>query len=180
MENPGGAVAVPKNGTPWKQDTVSIVFSCTKGATALCAHILASRGKLDLDAPVVELWPEFGQHGKQGVTTRMMLDHSAGVPALRAKIEGTAVYDWSYMTKRLADDVTDEEKTRRIVALQTLQREIQGEVYRQAIGREELVLVESRSRPALQAFLARWVAAIRELKAPKALRWHIDVDPLEF
>ena len=49
-------------------------------------------------------------------------------------------------TKRLPDDVTDEEKTRRIVALQTLQREIQGEVYRQAIGREELVLVESRSR----------------------------------
>jgi primosomal protein N' (replication factor Y) len=42
------------------------------------------------------------------------------------------------------------------------------------------LLVESRSRPALQAFLARWVAAIRELKAPKALRWHIDVDPLEF
>ncbi len=49
-------------------------------------------------------------------------------------------------TKRLPDDVTDEEKTRRIVALQALQREIQGEVYRQAIGREELVLVESRSR----------------------------------
>jgi len=49
-------------------------------------------------------------------------------------------------TKRLPDDVTDVEKTRRIVALQTLQREIQGEVYRQAIGREELVLVESRSR----------------------------------
>ena len=49
-------------------------------------------------------------------------------------------------TKRLPDDVTDEDKTRRIVALQALQREIQGEVYRQAIGREEFVLVESRSR----------------------------------
>ncbi len=48
--------------------------------------------------------------------------------------------------KRLPDDVTDEEKTRRIVALQALQREIQGELYRQAIGREERVLVESRSR----------------------------------
>jgi tRNA-2-methylthio-N6-dimethylallyladenosine synthase len=48
--------------------------------------------------------------------------------------------------KRLPDDVTDEEKTRRIVALQSLQREIQGELYRQAIGREEQVLVESRSR----------------------------------
>ena len=42
------------------------------------------------------------------------------------------------------------------------------------------LLVESRSRPALQAFLARWLAAVRELRAPKALRWHIDIDPLEF
>mgnify|MGYP003704805855 CR=1 FL=1 len=45
-----GGVADPKTGAAWQQDTVSIVFSCTKGATALCAHILASRGQLDLDA----------------------------------------------------------------------------------------------------------------------------------
>jgi tRNA-2-methylthio-N6-dimethylallyladenosine synthase len=48
--------------------------------------------------------------------------------------------------KRLPDDVSEGEKTRRIVALQSLQREIQGELYRQSIGREERVLVESRSR----------------------------------
>ncbi len=49
--------------------------------------------------------------------------------------------------KRLPDDVTEEEKTRRIVALQALQREIQGELNRQAIGREDVeVLVDARSR----------------------------------
>jgi tRNA-2-methylthio-N6-dimethylallyladenosine synthase len=48
--------------------------------------------------------------------------------------------------KRMPDDVTDEEKTSRIVALQALQRDIQGELHREAIGREERVLVESRSR----------------------------------
>jgi primosomal protein N' (replication factor Y) len=42
------------------------------------------------------------------------------------------------------------------------------------------LLAESRSRPALQAFLAQWLAAIREQKTPKTLRWHVDVDPLEF
>ena len=83
---------------------MSIVFSCTKGATALCAHVLASRGKLDLDAPVVELWPEFGQNGKEHVTTRMMLDHSVGVPALRAKVKDSGPYEWDYMTGRLADE----------------------------------------------------------------------------
>jgi len=97
-----GGVADPKTGKAWTRDTVSIVFSCTKGATALCAHMLASRGQLDIDAPVIELWPEFGQHGKEQVTTRMMLDHSSAVPAVREKVKDDGPYDWSYMTGRLA------------------------------------------------------------------------------
>jgi primosomal protein N' (replication factor Y) len=42
------------------------------------------------------------------------------------------------------------------------------------------LLAESASRPALQAFLPRWREAIERLKAPSKLRWHIEVDPLEF
>ena len=41
------------------------------------------------------------------------------------------------------------------------------------------LLVQSRSRPALQAFLAAWREAL-EHAAPKGLRWHLDVDPIEF
>jgi tRNA-2-methylthio-N6-dimethylallyladenosine synthase len=48
--------------------------------------------------------------------------------------------------KRMPDDVGEEEKTRRIVALQALQRQIQGELFVEAIGRTEAVLVDSRSR----------------------------------
>ncbi len=48
--------------------------------------------------------------------------------------------------KRMPDDVPEEEKTRRIVALQTLQKDIQGELYNEAIGRVERVLVDARSR----------------------------------
>ena len=100
-----GGVTDPKTKAPWTRDTVSIVFSCTKGATALCAHVLASRGQLDLDAPVTELWPEFAQHGKECVTTRMMLDHSSAVPAVRAPVKDDGPYDWAYMTERLAAEV---------------------------------------------------------------------------
>ncbi len=100
-----GGVAEQKTGKPWTRDTLSIVFSCTKGATALCAHVLASRGDLDIDAPVAELWPEFARHGKERVTTRMMLDHSSAVPAVRAKVKEDGPYDWAYMTGRLADEV---------------------------------------------------------------------------
>jgi CubicO group peptidase (beta-lactamase class C family) len=99
-----GGTADQKTNAPWTRDTLSIVFSCTKGATALCAHVLASQGKLDLDAPVRELWPEFSQHGKGHVTTRMMLDHSSAVPAVRAKVKDDGPYDWDYMTARLADE----------------------------------------------------------------------------
>ena len=99
-----GGTADPKTGAPWNKDTVSIVFSCTKGATAICAHVLASRGKLDLDAPVAELWPEFAQNGKEHATTRMMLDHSVGVPALRTKVKDNGPYEWDYMTGLLANE----------------------------------------------------------------------------
>src|SRR5947209_20315526 len=53
-----GGSADPTTNTPWQEDTLGIVWSATKGATALCAHMLASRGSLDLDAPVVTYWPE--------------------------------------------------------------------------------------------------------------------------
>jgi tRNA-2-methylthio-N6-dimethylallyladenosine synthase len=48
--------------------------------------------------------------------------------------------------KRMPDDVSEEEKTRRIVALQTLQRTIQGELFAAAVGRVEPVLIDARSR----------------------------------
>ena len=46
----------------------------------------------------------------------------------------------------MPDDVPEEEKTRRIVALQTLQRTIQGQLFEAAIGRVEPVLVDATSR----------------------------------
>jgi len=42
------------------------------------------------------------------------------------------------------------------------------------------LLVESFSRPALQGFLAGWNELLYALKLPRELRWHLDVDPLEF
>ena len=99
-----GGYADRASGRAWERDTISVVFSATKGATALCAHVLASRGALDIEAPVVELWPEFGRHGKEAVTARMMLDHSAGVPALRAPVAPDGPFEWDYMTARIADE----------------------------------------------------------------------------
>jgi primosomal protein N' (replication factor Y) len=47
-------------------------------------------------------------------------------------------------------------------------------------GRERAqVLVQSRSRRALQAFLAAWSQALYGMRAGE-VRWHLDVDPIEF
>ncbi len=48
--------------------------------------------------------------------------------------------------KRMPDDVPEEEKTRRIVELQALQKEIQGEIHQRAVGQVVDVLVDARSR----------------------------------
>ena len=91
-----------RGGAPWTRDTVSIVFSCTKGATAICAHLLADRGLLDLDAPVARYWPEFAQAGKEEAVVSMMLDHSVGLPHPRTKLKDGAYYDYDYMVDLLA------------------------------------------------------------------------------
>ena len=49
-------------------------------------------------------------------------------------------------SKRLPDGVSEHEKTTRIVALQALQKRIQGELFEAAVGRTFDVLVDSRSR----------------------------------
>jgi CubicO group peptidase (beta-lactamase class C family) len=79
---------------PWERDTVVNVFSVGKGVTALAAHQLAAGGLLDLESPVSRYWPEFGAAGKEGVTVAQLLDHSAGLPAVREILPAGTLYNW--------------------------------------------------------------------------------------
>lgn len=88
--------------TPWEEDTISVIFSSTKGAVALAAHTLVSAGELELDAPVKKYWPEFATNGKEDATVRMMLDHSVGVPCIRETLERGVCCDWDYMAGKIA------------------------------------------------------------------------------
>ena len=91
-----------EGGEPWHADTLVQVWSCTKGATALCAHILVDRGLLALEAPVTRYWPEYGRNGKEPTTVAMLLGHQAGLPAVRTPLPRGAFYDWQLMTDTLA------------------------------------------------------------------------------
>jgi CubicO group peptidase (beta-lactamase class C family) len=79
---------------PWNEDTIVQVASTTKGATAICAHMLVQRGELDLDAPVVEYWPEFGANGKEQIPVRWLLSHQAGLPVIDTPLTIEEAYAW--------------------------------------------------------------------------------------
>lgn len=87
---------------PWTRDTLVNLFSTTKGLTAICAHRLVDQARLDLDAPVALYWPEFARAGKDHVRVRQLLNHRAGLPALRRPLADEAMYDWAAMTAALA------------------------------------------------------------------------------
>src|SRR6516165_7007829 len=89
---------------PWTRDTVTVVMSCTKGATALCAHMLAVEGELDFDAPVTRYWPQFAAGGKESVLVRHLLTHQAGVPCLRDPLPPGAMLDWEQMVACLESE----------------------------------------------------------------------------
>ncbi len=97
-----GGIADPQTGRSWEEDTICIIWSATKPATALCIHLLAERGMLDLDAPIAEIWPEYAAEGKGVTTTRMVLDHTAAVPVVSAALKLDCLLDPAYMAEKIA------------------------------------------------------------------------------
>ena len=97
-------IANRTTGKAWTRDTIGLVWSCTKGAVAFAANMLVARGLLDLDTPVASYWPEFAAHGKGAIPVRWLLDHQAGLPAIRAPMSPGTLYDWDAMTRILAEE----------------------------------------------------------------------------
>ncbi len=114
----GAAVAVTLHGHPvidlwggyadqaktkaWQRDTIANVYSTTKGMAAICAHRLVDQGKLDLDTPVADYWPEFAAKDKGSVPVRWLLSHRVGLPAVRELLPPEALYDHAAMATALA------------------------------------------------------------------------------
>jgi CubicO group peptidase (beta-lactamase class C family) len=97
-------LADPKSGRPVTSDTPFYNFSVGKGAASTIVHILAERGLFGYDTPVVDLWPEFGAHGKQSVTVRHVLNHTAGVPGIPLDTTIEDLCNWDKMCAAIADE----------------------------------------------------------------------------
>ncbi|MGH0038524.1 MAG: serine hydrolase domain-containing protein [Myxococcota bacterium] len=86
----------------WRRDTLVNAYSVGKGLLAMLALQLVDRGRLGLDRPVAEPWPEFAAEDKGTVSLRELLSHRAGLPAVRERLPEDAMYDWSRMCAALA------------------------------------------------------------------------------
>jgi CubicO group peptidase (beta-lactamase class C family) len=95
-------IADPATERPVASDTPFFSYSIGKGVAATVVHVLAERGALDYDTPIVELWPEFGAHGKHTATVRHALSQSVGVPGLPPGLTVEDMCDWDKMCAIIA------------------------------------------------------------------------------
>jgi CubicO group peptidase (beta-lactamase class C family) len=97
-----GGVADAGSGRTWKEDTLQVIFSGTKGLVAVCMLILLERGLLDLDSPVQRYWPEFAIEGKDRILVRDVVSHTTGLPTIGIPFEVDDVLDPVRMAEVLA------------------------------------------------------------------------------
>ena len=94
--------ADPRTGAEVYPGTLFYAASTAKGVAASLAHVLAERGDLSYDLRVADVWPEFGSHGKDRITVRHVLLHTAGLPGLPADTTVEQLCDWDHMCAVLA------------------------------------------------------------------------------
>ncbi|HEY1740823.1 MAG TPA: serine hydrolase domain-containing protein [Acidimicrobiia bacterium] len=96
-----GGVADQESGRPWAEDTMILVFSTTKGITAMCANQLVQEGRLDVHAPVVQYWPEFGAAGKEHITVEQLLSHQSGLAWVEPAMPLEDALEWENVVRAL-------------------------------------------------------------------------------
>jgi CubicO group peptidase (beta-lactamase class C family) len=128
-------IADPETGRSVTPDTPFFSYSIGKGAASTVVHVLAERGALTYDMPIVELWPEFGAHGKESATVRHALSQSVGTPGLPPDITVEDLCDWEKMCAIIADAEPWWEPGTRIGYHAITWGYIVGEIVRRATGK---------------------------------------------
>jgi CubicO group peptidase (beta-lactamase class C family) len=67
---------------PWRDDTLALIWSATKGVAAACTLHAIQEAGADLRTCVADFWPEFAQSGKRALTLGHVLSHRGGLCAV--------------------------------------------------------------------------------------------------
>ncbi len=98
MADAGIGIAAPD--VPMTADTISLWLSSGKPLTAVLIAQLQQAGQLDWNDPVAKFLPEFAAQGKESITLRHLLTHTAG---LRHIDPGAPHCDWNESFRRICD-----------------------------------------------------------------------------
>jgi CubicO group peptidase (beta-lactamase class C family) len=104
-----GGLANRASGTPWREDTLAVIFSATKGLVAVCIALVLERGQLELEAPVCRYWPEFSANGKAQTRVRDVLSHTARLPGLETPVTLDDAIDSRHMAALLAQQAPSQD-----------------------------------------------------------------------
>ncbi len=129
-------IADPQSGRPVTPDTPFYNFSVVKAAAATVVHVLVERGLFGYDTRIVELWPEFGARGKQSVTMRHVLNHTAGVPGIPLSTTIEDLCNWDKMCAAIADEELWWEPGTKVGYHAYTFGYIAGEIVRRATGKK--------------------------------------------
>ena len=88
-------------GEPWEEDTLVLVYSVTKGLSAMAMAAAHSQGLLEYERTVASYWPQFAQNGKQEVTVRQLLSRQAGLPVSQ-RFDAAQLADSDFVAQALA------------------------------------------------------------------------------
>ena len=97
-----GGVRDALRGTRWDDDTLVLVYSLTKGMTALACAVAVSQRLFDYDEPIADVWPEFAGGGKEAMTVGAILSEQAGVAAIDLKLTAANMADQDAIAAAIA------------------------------------------------------------------------------
>lgn len=149
--HPGAAMAAYRNGKlvldlyggladreakkPVSQDTLFVIFSSTKPLAAFCWHLLWARGQLEMGDWIADHWPEFAKNGKDRVTVRHILTHTAGFPETPPELTPDKMTNWEASVQAM-ENATLSYEPGKVIAYHSLNFGwVVGEVVRRVDGR---------------------------------------------
>ncbi|MFF7243417.1 serine hydrolase domain-containing protein [Embleya sp. NPDC008237] len=154
-DEPGAQLAVYRDGRRvvdlWagegvRGDTLTPVYSTTKGAAHLVVALLVQDGVLDLDRVVAHYWPEFAAYGRGGLTLRELLAHRSGTVGVDGGFTLAELADDRLLAERLAGHRPFWEPGTAYGYHAFVIGALTGEVVRRATGRSLQEIYEERVR----------------------------------
>ncbi|MCS7009145.1 MAG: beta-lactamase family protein, partial [Chthoniobacterales bacterium] len=86
---------------PWREDTLVLVWSATKGLAAACVMHALQEARISPLQPIARYWPEFAKNGKERITAADVLSHRAGLAAIEG--QKISIFDHEAVVRALED-----------------------------------------------------------------------------